>query len=157
MSNTVPDNETEKPPCTKRKISDDEKIVLETLIKYHTHYDVFVWQRLRYIAPLQGAVIAGAYHLRTLWLSHVLLLFGIGGTLLLYCLIRRDIANRDINVKVLESIIQKGTDGLNFTFKMSANPTFLAPRGRVVINIVVWAFIITDIALLLVFCHKLIP
>ena len=130
------------------------------LIRLRIHHDRMLWSRVQLLIAVQGAIIAGSYALGDHTLAGVFLFAGAVLSLVVYELVTKDQLNRDANEEIVDLLssllIPKGVadqlarEGRTRPFiRMSADAPKWRPfvRSRYLIRILIWAFIVFDIAL----------
>ncbi len=130
------------------------------LIRLRIHHDRMLWSRVQLLIAVQGVVIGGSYAVGDHTLAGVFLVAGAVLSLVVYELVTKDQLNRDANDAIIEALgallIPKRVadqlvgEGRTRPFiRMSADAPRWRPfvRGRYLIRIVIWAFIVFDIAL----------
>ncbi|MBD3868731.1 MAG: hypothetical protein IFK94_11455 [Acidobacteria bacterium] len=130
------------------------------LIGLRTHHDRMLWSRVQTLIVVQGAVIAGSYAVGDHRLAGIFLLGGMLLSFVIYELVVKDQRDRDANDPIIERIgelllpldvVEELRGSLNRAplMRMSATPPRWRPflRGKYLIRMVVWAFIVFDVAL----------
>jgi hypothetical protein len=131
-----------------------------SLIALRIHHDRMVWARVQLLIAVQGAVIAGSYAVGDHRLAGVFLLAGAALSLVIYELVTKDQLDRDANSNIIDvlgellvpaeaekRLQERRCPHLNV--RMSANPPKWRPfvRGKYLIPVVIWTFIVFDLSL----------
>jgi hypothetical protein len=137
------------------------------LMAHKIHENQLMWSMTQLLIALQGGGLLAAYSLRHSWLAQFILGVVTILTVLLFFLVLKSEADRDVNEKVMDALaadliktsfppnIAHLLPAVRFT---SAPKGMVGVRGRFALRFALWLFVLVDLALAaLIWFPSLLP
>jgi hypothetical protein len=134
------------------------------LISYYIHQDQLMWSRTQILIATQGGFLAGSYSLigKNDWVAFLMPLSAALFTLLLSAVIKLDMSDRDVNLKLMDKIAEELSNpyvGNNIPrFRLTSERKWSTIRGRFVLLVVICLLLLSDITMsFLIFVFHILP
>ena len=141
---------TEKPDAPAPENAESDSGLYRALLSHYVHQDRLLWSRVQLLIAIQGAVLAGSYSLRDHWLAFGILLAGSVITILLILLVEKDQRDRDMNLGIMDILGHRLLPA-----DLREQPILMTSswiiRGRWLLRIVLWAFVVLDVILFVLY------
>jgi len=129
------------------------------LVSFYLHKDQLLWSRTQLLIAVQAGVLASGYHFKSIWLGPIVMVLGALLTFMFLQLVEKDRSSRDANLELMETLehclipdsIKNHLESKGKRWKVRyVEPSgiwWAIMRGRVVIRVIIFAFMAVDIIL----------